>query len=70
MSEDEEGNSSRKLYEYFIKIIKEYIDEALREVQMCEGEALVDKFLKENKQIKILIYWMRKIFVYLVNKIK
>ena len=67
---DDEGDSSKKLYEYFINIIKEYIDEALREVQVCEGEALVDRFLKENKQIKILIYWMRKIFAYLVrNKI-
>ena len=65
---DTERDSSKTFYEYFIKIITEYIKEAVRELQVCEGEALVDKFLKESKQFKTLIYWMLKIFSYLVRK--
>ncbi len=29
------------------------------------GEKLIDMFLKENIQTKILTHWMRKIFTYL-----
>lgn len=62
---DDEGDSSKELYEYFIKTIRDYINDALKSIEGLDGEAFVDTFLKENKQIKILIYWMRKIFGYL-----
>jgi hypothetical protein len=63
---DDEGDSAKRLYDYFIKTIKGYINQALIQVTICEGEAFVDKFLDENKKIKILIYWMQKIFAHLV----
>lgn len=31
------------------------------------GEKLIDSFLFENNQCKILIHWMRKVFTYLVR---
>lgn len=66
---DDEGDSSKKLYEYYINTIKNYIEDALKDTRSLEGDALIDNFLKENTQIKILIYWMRKIFFYLVRKL-
>jgi len=30
-----------------------------------KGETLIDLFLRENIQTKILIHWMKKIFTYL-----
>lgn len=30
-----------------------------------QGEKLIDRFLKENIQTKILTHWMKKIFTYL-----
>lgn len=63
---DDEGESSKFLYDYYIRIIREYIEDALKDIRSYEGEALVEEFLKQTKQINILIYWMRKIFFYLV----
>jgi hypothetical protein len=34
-------------------------------IASLNGERLVDSFLRENIQCKILIHWMKKIFTYL-----
>jgi len=39
--------------------------DALRTIRNDNGETLIDAFLKENFQSKILIHWMRKVFTYL-----
>lgn len=57
------------LYNYFIKILKDYFIQALNNLKTFDGEQLIDEYLKENKKIKILIYWMRKIFNYLVKNL-
>jgi hypothetical protein len=63
---DDESDCTKRLYDYFIKTIKDFIDQALLQVTICQGEAFVDEFLEKNKKIKILIYWMQKIFAHLV----
>jgi hypothetical protein len=34
-------------------------------MSMAKGEGLIDLFLRENIQTKILTHWMKKIFTYL-----
>ena len=39
--------------------------DARKSMSSENGEKLIDMFLKENIQTKILTHWMRKIFTYL-----
>ncbi len=64
---DDDHNSSRVLFEYYIETLRKYMKEAYDNIKIDDGEALVDSFLKENTKCKILIHWMRKVFTYLVN---
>jgi hypothetical protein len=40
--------------------------EAYEAIKFEEGESLLDSFIRENTQSKILIHWMRRVFTYLV----
>jgi hypothetical protein len=66
---DDEHDSSQKLFEYYISTIENYMRDALKILKGEEGERLVDAFIRENGQCKILIHWMRKVFTYLVLKL-
>jgi hypothetical protein len=41
--------------------------DAYESIKFEEGETLIDSFIKENTQSKILTHWMRKVFTYLVR---
>lgn len=41
------------------------MQDSLQQIKNEEDERLVDAFLRENSQCKILIHWMRKVFTYL-----
>lgn len=62
---DDESNSSDKLFEYYEKVLKNYMRDAQREIKKEEGERLIDSFLYQHNQCKILTHWMRRIFSYL-----
>lgn len=62
---DDEYDSSKKLFDYYLSTIKSYMLDSLRTMKNEKGERLVDMFLRENGQCKILIHWMRKVFTYL-----
>jgi hypothetical protein len=63
---DDDYNSSRTLYEYYVETLRTYMQEAYNNIKIDDGEALVDSFLKENTKCKILTHWMKKVFTYLV----
>jgi cullin-4 len=62
---DDENDSSKRLYDYYIQTIEDYMTDAYNNLKTEEGERLIDAYLKENEQCKILIHWMRKVFTYL-----
>jgi hypothetical protein len=62
---DDEHDSSKRLFEYYVGVISDHMTDALHTIKNEDGEALIDAFLKENTQSKILIHWMRKVFTYL-----
>ena len=62
---DDECDSSKRLFEYYTGVISDHMNDSLRAIKKLEGESLIDGFLKENMQSKILIHWMRKVFTYL-----
>jgi hypothetical protein len=62
---DDENDSSKRLYDYYISVIERYMEDAYNTLKNEEGERLIDAYLRENDQCKILIHWMRKVFTYL-----
>lgn len=62
---DDEHDSSKRLFDYYIGVITDHMSDALKTIKNEDGESLIDAFLKENTQSKILIHWMRKVFTYL-----
>lgn len=62
---DDEKNSSVKLFQFYVTTITNYIKNACSELHLVSDDDLIDFFLKENEKAKILIHWMRKVFVYL-----
>jgi hypothetical protein len=63
---DDENDSSKKLFDYYIETLRNYMSDAYENIKFEEGERLIDSFIKENTQSKILTHWMRKVFTYLV----
>jgi hypothetical protein len=43
------------------------MSDAYETIKFEEGERLIDSFIRENTQSKILTHWMRKVFTYLVR---
>jgi cullin 1 len=62
---DDENDSSKKLFEYYQSTIKKYMQDAQQSMIKERGEKLIELFIRENNQCKILIHWMRKVFTYL-----
>ncbi len=62
---DDEHESSKRLFDYYITTITTYLKESVEKIKTEEGEALIDAFIREYNQAKILIHWMRKVFTYL-----
>ena len=65
LADDDENDSSKKLFEYYQTTIQKYMKEAQQSIMKERGEKIIELFLKENHKCKILIHWMRKVFTYL-----
>ena len=62
---DDEHNSSEHLFNYYVKVITEYVTKAYNKIKNSTDDKLIDDFLEENTKCTQLIYWMKRIFVYL-----
>ena len=62
---DKGDYESRRLFQYYNKIIYNYIIECKKKLISESNINLIDNFLEYIKKINFLIYWMSRIFVYL-----
>ena len=62
---DDEHNSSEHLFNYYVKVITDYVTKAYNKIKNSTDDKLIDDFLEENTKCTQLIYWMKRIFVYL-----
>lgn len=53
------------LYNYYRKILKEYMELVPKKVRFTSAEDLIDDFLQENHKCNLLIYWMKRVFSHL-----
>lgn len=66
MFKSSEGEKDAKyIFEYFMKVMTEYVETIYKKVSDLESEALIDGFIKETSNWKILSNWTNKIFNYL-----
>ena len=54
-----------KLYDYYNKVIKNYIIDCKKKLIEEDESNLIDGFLLHTKNIKFFIYWMYKVFCFL-----
>ena len=62
---DDDNNSSEQLFNYYVKVITEYVNKAYNKIKSSTDDKLVNDFLDEYLKCSQLIYWMKRIFVYL-----
>jgi hypothetical protein len=62
---DDDNNSSEPLFNYYVKVITDYVTKAYNKIRTSTDEKLVNDFLDENSKCTQLIYWMKRIFIYL-----
>eukprot|EP00358_Blepharisma_japonicum_P000469 CAMPEP_0202949020 /NCGR_PEP_ID=MMETSP1395-20130829/14862_1 /ASSEMBLY_ACC=CAM_ASM_000871 /TAXON_ID=5961 /ORGANISM="Blepharisma japonicum, Strain Stock R1072" /LENGTH=743 /DNA_ID=CAMNT_0049651657 /DNA_START=12 /DNA_END=2243 /DNA_ORIENTATION=+ len=62
----DQDDNGKLLYDEYIKTIKDYTVKVVKtELSHLKGEALLTKLAWRWENHKILVYWMRKIFMYL-----
>ena len=61
----DDDNLSEQLFNYYVKVITEYVNKAYNKIKSSTDDKLVNDFLDEYLKCSQLIYWMKRIFVYL-----
>lgn len=51
------------LFDYYINTIRNFLIESAAKMKKESGDKLIETFINEYDQSKILIYWMRNIFI-------
>ena len=59
------NNSAEQLFNYYIKVITEYVNNAYNKIKCLSDDELINHFLDEYSKCIQLIYWMQRIFIYL-----
>lgn len=58
-------NDAVIMFQYFVKVLKEYLQIILSRLIKEEEQSLIDNFIKETNNWKILTNWLIKIFCYI-----
>ena len=62
---DKSDQESKKLFEYYNQVIKNYIIDCKKKLIEEDESNLIDGFLLHTKNIKFFIYWIYSVFCYL-----
>jgi hypothetical protein len=58
---DDDNNSAEQLFNYYIKVITEYVNNAYNKIKCLSDDELINHFLEEYSKCIQLIYWMQRI---------
>ena len=67
---DSNKNKCEALFNYYKKIISDYIEDCYKKLNNESNSHLIDSLIKNTDNINFLIYWMNKIFSYLDRSLK
>jgi hypothetical protein len=62
---DKGDDPSEELFNYYNKIIQDFIEECQKKISKISKTQIIDTFIKQTENINFVIYWMYKIFIYL-----
>lgn len=55
----------RQVYDYYTKILKDYLNVILLRLQKDSGEVMLENLIRESSKFRLFAGWMAKIFNYL-----